>query len=77
MGETQGGNKVHLRNLVRGTFVHHHVLGVPDVDQIEIREGLLLVGGIDDKFALYPANAGRSEWAGPRNIGNHQSCGGS
>ena len=57
-----------VRHLVGGAFNHHHVLLVPDVDEIERRVQHLFVRGIDDEFAVDFADAHRADRAVPRDV---------
>ena len=73
--ELEGGDEVFLRNLLGGTFVHHHVSFVPDIKQVEIALGHFIVRGVGNKLAVHTGHAHRAQRAGPRNVANHQRGG--
>jgi len=70
VGEVERGDEVDLGDLVGRALVHHDVLLVADVDEVEIGLGLLLMGRVGDELALHAGHAERAQRAGPRDVGH-------
>ena len=64
----EGFDEAVVRHLIGGTFNHHHVLLIADVDKVERRVEHLFVRRVDDKFAVHFTDAHRTNRTVPRNI---------
>src|ERR1035437_3206507 len=71
----QRGIEVGFGNLFGRTFIHHNVIRVADIDEVEVAFGLFGVGRIGDELAFDAADADRAERAVPRNVADHQRGG--
>ncbi len=71
----QRGVEVGFGNLFGRTFIHHDVVGVADINEVEVAFGLFGVGRIGDELAFDAADADRAERAVPRNVADHQRGG--
>ena len=72
LAEFQRGVEVRLGDFLGRAFIHHDVVFVADINEIEIALGLFGVRRIGDELAVDAADAHRAERAGPRNVADHQ-----
>ena len=68
VSEFESFDEAIVRHLVCGTFNHHHILLIADVDKVERRVEHLLVRRVDDEFAVNFADANGADRPVPRNI---------
>ena len=74
--ELQCGEEVSLREFIRRSLEHDHVLFVSDVNEVEVARLHLSMGRVGDKLALDTTDAHRPDRAGERQVTDHQCRGG-
>ena len=77
MRELERGDEVGLGDLVGRALVHHDVLLVADVDEVEIGPGLLLMGRVGDELTFHAGDTESAQRAGPRDVGHGERGAGS
>ena len=72
LAELQRGVEVGLGDFLRRAFIHHDVICVADINEVEIALLHLGMRRVGDEFAFDAAHADRAERPGPRNVADHQ-----
>ena len=72
LAEFQRGVEVGLGDFLGRAFIHHDVVFVADIDEVEVALGHFGVRRVGDELARDAADAHRAERAGPRNVADHQ-----
>ena len=75
VAELERGHEVGFGDFIGGAFIHHDVLVVADIDDVEIALSLLGVSRVGDELAVHTAHAHCAQRAGPRDVADGQ-CGG-
>ena len=75
LGVFQRGIEIGFGNFRGRTFIHHDVIRVAHVNEVEVAFGLFGMGRIGDELAFDAANAHRAERAVPGNVADHQRGG--
>ncbi len=77
LAEFQGSVEVGLGNFLGRTFIHHDVVFIADIDEIEIAFGHFGVSGVGNELAFDATHADGAKRPGPRNVADHQRGAGS
>ena len=76
LSELQGLVEFFVRNFVGGSFKHHNIVLVANVDKIEVTAFHLFMRGIGDKLATDTTDANTTKRSGPRDVTDGQRGGG-
>ena len=68
MGKLKGLHETIFRDLISGSFDHHHLLLATHINKVEGGVIHLLIGRVDHKFSVDLTKTDTSDWAIPRNI---------
>ena len=76
LAEFQRGVEIRLADFLRRTLVHHDVVFIADVNEIEIAFLHFGMRRVGHQLAFDAADAHRAERPGPRNVADHERRGG-
>ena len=77
LGEFEGGLEFSFGEFFGTTFDHERFVFRANVYEVEIALGILVMGGIRDKFSRNACDANGGDGSSPRDVGDHEGGGGS
>ena len=75
MTKLQGCIEISLGDFLRGTFIHHDILGVADINQIQIALSHLDVAWVGDELTFDASNTNSTQGTIPGDVADGQCCG--